>query len=129
LALASCKLEPFKDMIKKKTGKSWGAYLAYGCSCGSGGSKQPLDATDWCCHAHNCCYKNLVSDGCKPKKTKYEYGFLGDQIICGAGNSCERGTCLCDKTAAECFQRNLGSYRKLYSIYPNFLCKGKTPSC
>ncbi|NXC86875.1 PA2GE phospholipase, partial [Cercotrichas coryphoeus] len=129
LAVASCDLLQFADMIKKKTGKLWPAYSAYGCYCGLGGSKQPLDATDWCCHTHDCCYKKLVSSGCKPKKTSYNYGFRGNQIVCGAGNSCEKAICMCDKRAAECFQRNLGSYRKSYSAYPNFLCRGSTPSC
>lgn len=36
----------FGLMIMQKTGKSPLAYNGYGCYCGWGGSKQPLDATD-----------------------------------------------------------------------------------
>ncbi|KAM7030695.1 group IIE secretory phospholipase A2-like [Acridotheres tristis] len=129
LTFVSCDLLQFAKMIKKKTGKGALAYNGYGCYCGLGGSKQPLDATDWCCHAHDCCYRRLVSAGCKPKTTSYKLDFLGNNIICGAGNSCQRGACMCDKRAAECFQRTAGSYRESYSKYPNFKCKGSTPSC
>lgn len=37
----------FGAMIKLKTGKNPLAYNGYGCYCGLGGGKQPLDATDW----------------------------------------------------------------------------------
>ncbi|NXL62388.1 PA2GE phospholipase, partial [Chordeiles acutipennis] len=129
LALASCNLLQFGSMIKLKTGKSALSYNGYGCHCGWGGSKQPLDATDWCCHAHDCCYKKLTSSRCSPKTVKYQYTTRGSQIICGSGTSCERQTCECDRRAAECFQRAASTYRSLYSNYPNFLCKGRTPSC
>lgn len=36
----------FARMIKVKTGKNALAYNGYGCYCGLGGTKQPLDATD-----------------------------------------------------------------------------------
>ncbi|NXE69269.1 PA2GE phospholipase, partial [Calcarius ornatus] len=129
LALASGDLFQFAAMIKQKTGKSALAYNGYGCYCGLGGSKQPLDATDRCCHAHDCCYKKLVASGCKPKTTHYKYSFQRNQITCGSGNSCQKQICACDKRAAECFQRAASSYRKSYSNYPNFKCRGKTPSC
>ncbi|KAL2296619.1 hypothetical protein Nmel_015942, partial [Mimus melanotis] len=83
LAFASCDLLQFAALIKKQTGKSWVAYNGYGCYCGLGGSKKPLDATDWCCHAHDCCYKKLVFSGCKPKTTTYQYGFRGTLLVCG----------------------------------------------
>ncbi|XP_059722518.1 basic phospholipase A2 caudoxin-like [Haemorhous mexicanus] len=129
LALASCNLAQFAAMIKQKTGKSALAYNGYGCYCGWGGSKQPLDATDRCCHTHDCCYKKLVASGCSPKTTTYKYVFRGNQITCGNGNSCQKQTCACDKRAVECFQRAASSYRKSYSNYPNSKCKGRTPSC
>uniref|UniRef100_A0A8D2MAG9 Phospholipase A2 n=1 Tax=Zonotrichia albicollis TaxID=44394 RepID=A0A8D2MAG9_ZONAL len=107
LALASCNLAQFAAMIKKKTGKSALAYNGYGCHCGWGGSKQPLDATDRCCHAHDCCYKKLVAAGCKPKTTTYKYSFQKNQITCGErnGKPCQKRACECDKRAVECFQR------------------------
>ncbi|XP_074414790.1 basic phospholipase A2 caudoxin [Zonotrichia albicollis] len=129
LALASCNLAQFAAMIKKKTGKSALAYNGYGCYCGWGGSKQPLDATDRCCHAHDCCYKKLVAAGCKPKTTTYKYSFRKNQITCGNGKPCQKRTCECDKRAVECFQRAASSYRKSYSNYPNSKCRGRTPSC
>ncbi|NXH86741.1 PA2GE phospholipase, partial [Edolisoma coerulescens] len=129
LALASCNLVQFGLMIKQKTGKSPLAYNGYGCYCGWGGSKQPLDATDRCCHAHDCCYKKLVSSHCNPKMAKHKYTFQRNQITCGAGNSCQKRTCACDKAAVDCFQRAAGTYRKSYDNYPQSKCKGRTPSC
>ncbi|XP_014112693.1 PREDICTED: basic phospholipase A2 RVV-VD [Pseudopodoces humilis] len=129
LALASCNLAQFGMMIVQKTGKSPLAYNGYGCYCGWGGSKQPVDATDRCCHAHDCCYKRLVSSGCSPKRTIYKYVFQGNRITCGTGNGCQRGICACDKKAVECFQRAASTYRKSYDNYPKSKCKGRTPSC
>ncbi|XP_041275568.1 basic phospholipase A2 caudoxin-like [Onychostruthus taczanowskii] len=129
LAFASGNLAQFARMIKLKTGKSALAYNGYGCYCGWGGSKQPLDATDRCCHAHDCCYKKLVASGCSPKTVTYKYAFQRNQIICGNGSSCQKRACACDKRAVECFQRAASSYRKSYSNYPNHKCRGRTPSC
>ncbi|XP_041871794.1 acidic phospholipase A2 PLA-1-like isoform X2 [Corvus kubaryi] len=129
LALVSCNLLQFGSMIKKKTGKSPLAYNRYGCYCGWGGSKQPLDATDRCCHAHDCCYKRLASSHCNAKITTYKYSFQNNQIICGAGNSCQKRSCACDKAAVDCFHRAANTYRKSYDNYPQSKCKGRTPSC
>ncbi|NWQ97342.1 PA2GE phospholipase, partial [Burhinus bistriatus] len=129
LAPASSDLFQFASMIKHKTGKLALSYNGYGCYCGLGGSKQPVDATDWCCHAHDCCYRRLSSSGCNPKRVTYKMSFQGSQIICGSGNFCQRQTCECDKRAAECFQRTARTYHWRYKNYPNFLCKGRTPSC
>uniref|UniRef100_A0A8C3QQ66 Phospholipase A2 n=1 Tax=Cyanoderma ruficeps TaxID=181631 RepID=A0A8C3QQ66_9PASS len=145
LALASCNLAQFALLIKQKTGKSLLAYNGYGCRCGSGGSKQPLDATDRCCRDHDCCYKKLVSSGCSPKTAAYKYSFRGTPITCGTGNRCQRETCTCDKRAVQCFQRAASSYlqraassylqraassyRKSYYNYPRSKCKGGTSSC
>ncbi|KAF1553355.1 Group IIE secretory phospholipase A2, partial [Eudyptes schlegeli] len=129
LALVGCDLFQFGSMIKHKTGKSPLSYNGYGCYCGLGGSKQPLDATDWCCHAHDCCYKKLSSSRCRPILVKYQYFTQGSQIICKSTSSCERQTCECDRQAAECFQRTARTYRNQYKNYPNFLCRGRTPSC
>ncbi|NXE27359.1 PA2GE phospholipase, partial [Ardeotis kori] len=129
LAPAGCNVAQFAAMIKHKTGKSPLSYNGYGCYCGVGGSKQPLDATDWCCHAHDCCYKKVSSFTCSPKLVKYEYSTSGSQIICASRTACQRESCECDRKAAECFQRNARTFRNNYKNYPNFLCKGSTPRC
>lgn len=36
-----------------------------------------------CCHAHDCCYKKLVSSHCNPKMVIYLYSFRKNQITCG----------------------------------------------
>uniref|UniRef100_A0A8B9CV76 Phospholipase A2 n=2 Tax=Anser TaxID=8842 RepID=A0A8B9CV76_9AVES len=121
----------FARMIKVKTGKNALAYNGYGCYCGLGGTKQPLDATDRCCHAHDCCYSKLKSSspGCHPTLVHYTFYLQGDEIVCEPGNFCQKTACECDKAAAECFKKNLGTYKKSYSNYPNFLCKGSRPQC
>ncbi|NWV67461.1 PA2GE phospholipase, partial [Malurus elegans] len=129
LALASGNLAQFAVMISQVTKKLPTAYNGYGCYCGWGGSKQPVDATDRCCHAHDCCYKKLVAAGCRPKSDIYKYSFQGNRITCGAGSSCERRICACDKAAVECFKRVIGTYRKSYDNYPKSKCKGSTPRC
>ncbi|XP_061213347.1 basic phospholipase A2 caudoxin-like isoform X1 [Neopsephotus bourkii] len=83
LALAACNVVQFGSMIKHKTGKSPLSYNGYGCYCGLGGSRQPLDATDRCCHAHDCCYKKLASSRCSPKLVTYKYSIQGSRITCG----------------------------------------------
>ncbi|KFV91473.1 Basic phospholipase A2 PLA-N, partial [Eurypyga helias] len=82
-----------------------------------------------CCHAHDCCYKKLASSSCSPKLVTYNFFTQGSQIICGSGTLCARQACECDRRAAECFQRTARTYRTSYQGYPNFLCKGPTPSC
>ncbi|KFV11737.1 Group IIE secretory phospholipase A2, partial [Tauraco erythrolophus] len=130
LALTSCNLLQFGAMIKHKTGKSPLSYNGYGCYCGLGGSKQPVDATDWCCHAHDCCYKKLSSSSCSPKLVTYKYSTQGSQIICGKRwRGCETRSCECDRKAAECFQRTAKTYSNSYKNYLNFLCRGSTPTC
>ncbi|NWI67205.1 PA2GE phospholipase, partial [Todus mexicanus] len=129
LVPAGCNLLQFGLMIKQKTGKSPLDYNGYGCYCGWGGSKRPLDKTDWCCHAHDCCYKKLASSHCDPKLVIYNYSTRGSQIICKSGSRCQKRTCECDKAAAECFKKAAKSYRYAYKHYPNSRCKGRAPSC
>ncbi|KFV60834.1 Group IIE secretory phospholipase A2, partial [Tyto alba] len=129
LTLTNCNLVQFGSMIRHKTGKSPLSYNGYGCYCGIGGSKQPVDETDLCCHAHDCCYKKLSTSRCLPKLVTYKYHTFGDQLICEAGNSCQRQTCECDKQAAECFQRAAVTYSSIYKNYFRRKCKGQTPSC
>ncbi|KFR16347.1 Group IIE secretory phospholipase A2, partial [Opisthocomus hoazin] len=129
LAPTDCSLVQFSSMIKQKTGKSPLSYNGYGCYCGLSGSKQPVDATDWCCHAHDCCYKKLASSSCSPKLVTYKYSIQSSRITCESGTSCQKQTCECDKRAAECFQRAAKTYNNSYKNYLNSLCKGSTPSC
>ncbi|KFQ21525.1 Phospholipase A2, membrane associated, partial [Merops nubicus] len=82
-----------------------------------------------CCHAHDCCYEKVSSSHCNPKLVTYKYYIWRGHITCKAGNWCQRQSCECDKAAAECFQRTARSYRFTYMNYPNFLCRGWTPSC
>ncbi|XP_040980435.1 group IIE secretory phospholipase A2-like [Aquila chrysaetos chrysaetos] len=91
LAPASCNVIQFGSRIKHKTRKSPLSYNTYGCYCSLGGSKQPLDATDWRCHAHDCCYKKLSSSQSTTR--------------------CKRWSCDCNRWAAECFQRTARTYR------------------
>uniref|UniRef100_A0A8C0QNI4 Phospholipase A2 n=1 Tax=Chelonoidis abingdonii TaxID=106734 RepID=A0A8C0QNI4_CHEAB len=129
LPLACSNLFQFADMIKQMTGENALLnYNAYGCHCGPGGSKQPLDATDWCCHAHDCCYRKMVARGCKPKTESYSYSIQSGNIACGK-TVCQKQICECDKAAALCFRRTARTFNNKYRYYPNILCKGTYPQC
>ncbi|XP_006031560.1 basic phospholipase A2 daboxin P-like [Alligator sinensis] len=129
----------YQKMIKQVTGK--GAilsYYGYGCYCGSKGKGEPKDATDWCCHIHNCCYKRLKESNCHGHTKRYDYAYKNGNIICGESSplgkmgtwkSCEKMICECDKTPAACFQKAAKTYNTKYNHYPDFICKGETPSC
>ncbi|KAG8142455.1 putative Phospholipase A2 Group IIE protein [Naja naja] len=73
LVFASANLIQFGRIIEHLTGRHAFIYNGYGCYCGWGGSRQPVDATDWCCQAHDCCYQALSVRHCKPKVEKYFY--------------------------------------------------------
>ncbi|XP_027697289.1 phospholipase A2, membrane associated-like [Vombatus ursinus] len=119
-----------KNMIQKLTGKdALINYGFYGCHCGWGGKGTPLDATDRCCLAHDCCYSKLRKKGCKPKSQDYNFEYEGGSITCGSGNYCQKQLCVCDRTVAYCMKENLESYKVKYRNYPNFLCKGNKPKC
>uniref|UniRef100_A0A8B9CSU0 Phospholipase A2 n=1 Tax=Anser brachyrhynchus TaxID=132585 RepID=A0A8B9CSU0_9AVES len=131
-SLAGGNLWDLQKMITKVTGRNaFLYYSSYGCYCGLGGHGRPKDATDRCCHAHDCCYSKLKSSspGCHPTLVHYTFYLQGDEIVCEPGNFCQKTACECDKAAAECFKKNLGTYKKSYSNYPNFLCKGSRPQC
>ncbi|XP_017910402.1 PREDICTED: group IIE secretory phospholipase A2 isoform X2 [Capra hircus] len=129
VALAGGNLVQFGVMIERTTGKPALQYNDYGCYCGVGGARWPVDKTDWCCHAHDCCYGRLEKLGCEPKMERYLFSATRHSIFCAGRTSCQRRTCECDKKAALCFRRNLGTYDRKYAHYPNKLCTGPTPPC
>ncbi|KAB0365017.1 PLA2G2E [Cervus elaphus hippelaphus] len=128
-ALAGGNLVQFGVMIERVTGRPALQYNDYGCYCGVGGSGWPVDKTDWCCYAHDCCYGRLEKLGCEPKMERYLFSATRLSIFCAGRTSCQRRTCECDKKAALCFRRNLGTYDRKYAHYPNRLCTGPTPPC
>ncbi|XP_036207521.1 group IIE secretory phospholipase A2 [Myotis myotis] len=129
VALAGGNLLQFGVMIEKMTGKSALQYNDYGCYCGIGGSHWPVDPTDWCCHAHDCCYGRLQKLGCEPKLERYLFSASKSNILCSGRTACQQETCKCDKTAALCFRQNLDTYDRKYVRYPNKLCTGPSPPC
>ncbi|XP_059542111.1 group IID secretory phospholipase A2 [Myotis daubentonii] len=120
-------------MVKQVTRKTpITSYWYYGCHCGRGGKGQPLDATDWCCHAHDCCYRHLKLHHCHYFRDHYNYTFSQGDIQCSdKGSWCERQLCACDKEVAFCLKRQLGTYQKKlrFSRFSRSRCKGQTPSC
>ncbi|XP_013926845.1 PREDICTED: group IIE secretory phospholipase A2-like [Thamnophis sirtalis] len=127
LVFASANLIQFGRIIEHLTGRHPLIYNGYGCYCGWGGSRQPVDATDWCCRVHDCCYQALSLRGCKPKVEKYSYSARKEAVTCGGETECRRQTCKCDKAAALCFRRS--AFQDEYASYPNILCQGPTPPC
>uniref|UniRef100_A0A674KB66 Phospholipase A2 n=1 Tax=Terrapene triunguis TaxID=2587831 RepID=A0A674KB66_9SAUR len=129
LLIACSDLLEFRKMINQATRKSAIlSYYGYGCYCGSDGRGEPKDATDWCCHAHDCCYNKMLARGCEPKLESYSYSIQSGNIACGK-TVCQKWTCECDKAAAMCFQRTAHTFRRKYLYYPNILCKGPSPAC
>uniref|UniRef100_A0A670K7J7 Phospholipase A2 n=1 Tax=Podarcis muralis TaxID=64176 RepID=A0A670K7J7_PODMU len=118
------------EMIKEMTGKNAiPDYMAYGCYCGWGGRGMPKDQTDWCCRNHDCCYKRVDEQGCDSKLATYSYTYKSGNVICGELTFCERLTCECDQKFVQCLKKNLKTYQKKYTYFPNFLCFGHPPLC
>nr|XP_030732204.1 group IIE secretory phospholipase A2-like isoform X4 [Globicephala melas] len=116
-------------MTERMKGQPALQYIDYGCHCGFGGSHGPVDQTDWCCHAHDCCYGSLEKLGCEPMLETYLFSASRHGIFCAGRTTCQQQTCECDKRAALCFRDNLGTYDRKYARYPNKLCTGPTPPC
>lgn len=96
----------FVEMCLDYIGLKAFRYVKYGCYCGIGRSSGPvMDDVDRCCYDHDKCYEQLNAKGCNPKSEEYTFRIVKKKIICSAKNgSCAMETCLCDKTASECFK-------------------------
>ncbi|XP_068100844.1 phospholipase A2-like [Hyperolius riggenbachi] len=115
-------------MIQCRTGRSSLSYLGYGCYCGIGGRGMPMDRTDRCCHAHDCCYGFAEQAGCVPASDSYGWSCHNGYITCDrTWDKCQRILCSCDKELADCLRKS--RYNKKYSLYPNFLCGLRNMSC
>ncbi|XP_025968278.2 phospholipase A2, membrane associated-like [Dromaius novaehollandiae] len=120
-----------KRMVKSTTGRSaLLSYSWYGCFCGIGGRGTPVDATDWCCHAHDCCYRKLRESKCRPLITPYEFDIADGDVTCGDEQSwCKSEICQCDKKVASCLASALHSYNKSYRFYFKLKCRGSKLEC
>ncbi|XP_060115604.1 uncharacterized protein LOC132587346 [Heteronotia binoei] len=111
-----------QKMIKQVTGKSTiPNYIAYGCYCGQGGRGEPLDATDRCCRDHDCCYRRVMRQRCKPKRERYSYTHLSGNVKCGGGTQCQQQICECDRDFVLCLKKTLGELQKILSLLFEFL--------
>ncbi|XP_055467132.1 putative inactive group IIC secretory phospholipase A2 isoform X2 [Psammomys obesus] len=73
----------FQRMVKHVTGRSaFFSYYGYGCYCGLGGRGIPVDATDRCCWAHDCCYHKLKENGCQPILHSYQFSIVNGTVAC-----------------------------------------------
>nr|XP_025867844.1 putative inactive group IIC secretory phospholipase A2 [Vulpes vulpes] len=126
VVFASCLMAPahssfwqFQRMVKHVTGRSaFFSYYGYGCYCGLGGKGTPMDDTDRCCLAHDCCYGKLKQLGCQPVLNGYQFHIANGTVACkcalGPSVSCLCGlrACECDKQSAYCFRASLPTYEK-----------------
>ncbi|XP_061422278.1 neutral phospholipase A2 3-like [Lethenteron reissneri] len=103
-------------------------YNGYGCYCGMGGHGRPVDKTDWCCHAHDCCYGKAIKAGCNPYMKYYNYECNSMQATCSQQNDeCAKLVCECDLQAARCFRS--AQFDNNFVAWPNENCHGATPAC
>ncbi|XP_069431185.1 putative inactive group IIC secretory phospholipase A2 isoform X2 [Ovis canadensis] len=137
VVFASCLMAPmhssfwqFQRMVKHITGRSaFFSYYGYGCYCGLGGKGTPVDNTDRCCLAHDCCYERAKHLGCQPVLNGYQFRVVNGTVVCecalGPGVSCLCGlrACECDTQSAYCFKENLPTYEK------NFKQLSSRPHC
>ncbi|XP_061905377.1 phospholipase A2-like [Entelurus aequoreus] len=115
-------------IIKCTTQRSAFSYLWYGCYCGAGGSGNPVDETDKCCHKHDCCYSEAEKEGCEPKTDRYKWTCEDNTAICdGLTDKCEKILCECDREFGDCLKN--ARYSSIYTLWPNFFCSDEEKSC
>ncbi|KAF6110727.1 phospholipase A2 group IIC [Phyllostomus discolor] len=124
VALTHSSFWQFQRMVKHITGRSaFFSYYGYGCYCGLGGKGTPVDDTDRCCLAHDCCYEKLKQIGCQPLLNSYQFHIVNSTVVCecGLGPSvgclCGLGACECDKQSAYCFKESLPTYEKNFKQF------------
>ncbi|XP_055253238.1 putative inactive group IIC secretory phospholipase A2 isoform X3 [Moschus berezovskii] len=72
----------FQRMVKHITGRSaFFSYYGYGCYCGLGGKGTPVDNTDRCCLAHDCCYERAKQLGCQPVLNGYQFRVVNGTVV------------------------------------------------
>ncbi|XP_053528116.1 group 10 secretory phospholipase A2 [Artibeus jamaicensis] len=105
------------------------AYVSYGCYCGLGGRGQPLDAIDWCCHHHDCCYYRARQEaGCQAKLEPYLWKCVDQRIECEpTEDKCQELLCKCDQEIAYCLAQT--EYNFKYLFFPRFLCRQGPLKC
>ncbi|KAI4587966.1 hypothetical protein MJG53_002374 [Ovis ammon polii x Ovis aries] len=89
VVFASCLMAPmhssfwqFQRMVKHITGRSaFFSYYGYGCYCGLGGKGTPVDNTDRCCLAHDCCYERAKHLGCQPVLNGYQFRVVNGTVV------------------------------------------------
>ncbi|KAM4872558.1 putative inactive group IIC secretory phospholipase A2 isoform 1-T1 [Thomomys bottae] len=128
----------FQRMVKHITGRSaFFSYYGYGCYCGLGGKGIPVDDTDRCCRAHDCCYQKLKALSCQPLLNTYQFYVVNRTVACrctmSPSGSCFCGlqACECDKQSVYCFKDSLPTYernfKQFYSGHPQ--CRRRKREC
>ncbi|XP_071840106.1 phospholipase A2 A2-actitoxin-Cgg2a-like [Apostichopus japonicus] len=126
-------LRDLAELIECETGRDARDYINYGCWCGVGGSEDPVDQVDQCCHDHDHCYDELLDSrtchGLDVYDTTYNLPFTeegcsaGIQIstcsVANSRNKCGRGLCRCDVHLAMCLSSAV--FDPYYYKYSRFI--------